>query len=190
MKSWIEFLRRALLERGHLAPLRVHARHDVLDRAVFAGRVHRLEDEQQGPAVLGVEHVLLFGQPSNAALEDIAGLALVQLQATGVARIEVLEPEALAFGDAVWVDILLDTVENFFSRHAAALFLEAQSAPLDCGLKISTTRLYGRSVIAVTVADLTRSIFVQAQRKPDLENARLSPYARSSGIRAPVICLQ
>ena len=47
--------------------LRIDARHDVLDRAVFAGRVHRLEDEQQGPAVLGIEHVLLFGQPRGAA---------------------------------------------------------------------------------------------------------------------------
>jgi hypothetical protein len=121
----VELLRRGLLEREHLAALRIDARHDVLDRAVFAGRVQRLEDEQQGPAVLGVEHILLFRQPCNAALEELRGLALVQLQATGVARIEVLEPEALAFGDAEWVDVLLYTVEDLLPRHATAPFVQA-----------------------------------------------------------------
>ena len=43
-----------------LAALRVDAGHDVLDGAVFAGRVHRLEDHQQGQRVLGVEPVWCF----------------------------------------------------------------------------------------------------------------------------------
>ena len=119
----VELLRRGLLERGHLAPLRIDARHDVLDRAVFAGRVHRLEDQQQGPAVLGVEHVLLFRQPRGAALEELRSLALVQLQAAGVTRIEVVQPEALAFGNAERVDVLPYEVANFFSRHGREIRL-------------------------------------------------------------------
>ena len=37
--------------------------------------------------------------------------------------------------------------------------------------QISTTRLYDRCVSTVTLADLARSVFAQAQRKPDLKNA-------------------
>ena len=126
----VEFLRRRLLERGYLAPLRIDAGHDVFDRAVLAGRVHRLEDQQQGPAVLGVKHVLLFRQPRNAALEEVRGVALVQLQAAGVARIEVLQAEALAFGDAERVDVFLYPIEDFFSRHAPPPpFVKSQSTP-------------------------------------------------------------
>src|SRR5690242_3856262 len=33
-------------------------------------RVHRLENEQQRPGILGVEHALLFGEPLRAALEE------------------------------------------------------------------------------------------------------------------------
>jgi hypothetical protein len=43
------------LERVHLAALRIDPRHHVLDRAVLAGGVHRLEDQQHAPLVLGVE---------------------------------------------------------------------------------------------------------------------------------------
>jgi hypothetical protein len=120
----VEFFRRRLLEREYLAALRIDARHDVLDRAVFAGRVHRLKDEQQGPAILGVEHVLLLRQQCNAALQDFCGFALFQLQAARVARIEILEPEALALGDAEWVDVLLYTLEAFF-------FFACRNRPLE-----------------------------------------------------------
>ena len=123
----VELLRRGLLERGHLAPLRIDAGHDVFDRAVFASRVHRLEHKQQGPAVLGVKDVLLFRQPRNAALEEVRGVALVQLQAAGVPRIEVLEAEAFAFGDTERVDVFLYTIEDFLSRHAPPPFVKAQS---------------------------------------------------------------
>ena len=68
--------RRRLLERGHLAALRIDARHDVLDRAVLAGRIHRLEDEQQRPAVLRVQHVLLLGEPLHAARRSSAASPL------------------------------------------------------------------------------------------------------------------
>src|SRR5262249_52806575 len=54
----IEILGRRRLERKYLATLRIDPGHDVLDRAVLPRRVHGLEDEQDGPAVLGIEHVL------------------------------------------------------------------------------------------------------------------------------------
>ena len=76
----VELLRRGLLERGHLAALRIDAGHDVLDRAVLAGRVHRLKDQQQGPAILGVEHVLLFRQPLSAFARSSAASPLSSLR--------------------------------------------------------------------------------------------------------------
>ena len=43
-----------------LYPLRVDAAHDVLDRAVFTGGVHGLEDEQETMAILGIHLLLEF----------------------------------------------------------------------------------------------------------------------------------
>ena len=41
-------------ERGiDLAPLRIYSRHDVLDGSIFAGRIHRLEDQKHSPSVPG-----------------------------------------------------------------------------------------------------------------------------------------
>src|SRR5262249_44794475 len=54
----IELLVRRLLERVDLAAGRIDARHDGADRAVLAGRIHRLEDEQEGPGVRRVELAL------------------------------------------------------------------------------------------------------------------------------------
>src|SRR5262249_18441052 len=116
----IEVFPRGLLEREHLAALRIDARHDVLDGAVLAGRIHRLKDEQQRPAVLGVEHVLLFGEPLDAAREQISCLALAQLKTARVTRIDTLQTKAFALGDAEWFKIFLDAIEDFSSRHGAA----------------------------------------------------------------------
>jgi hypothetical protein len=56
-------------------------------------------------------------------LEEVGRLTLVQLQATGVAGIEVLQLEAPAFCDAERMDVFLDAVEDFFSRHGATSLL-------------------------------------------------------------------
>ena len=113
----VEVFPRGLLEREHLASLRIDARHDVLDGAVLARRIHRLKHKQQGPAVLRVEHVLLFREPLGAASEKFGRLALAQLQAAGVCRIDALQAEALALDNAEWVDVLLDAVQDLLSRH-------------------------------------------------------------------------
>ena len=47
-----------LLETGDVASLGVHAGHDVLDQAVFAGGVHGLKDQQDRPLVLRVKFFL------------------------------------------------------------------------------------------------------------------------------------
>ncbi len=121
MKVVVEILRRGLLERKHLATLRIDARHDVLDGAVLAGRIHRLKHQQQRPAVLGVEHVLLLGEPLGAALEQIRRVVLVEIEAAGVGGIEILQAKALALGNAERVDVVLDALEDLVSCHDASL---------------------------------------------------------------------
>ena len=44
-------------EAEHLAALGIHARHHMADRAVFAGGVHALKDQQQRPVIRGVMRV-------------------------------------------------------------------------------------------------------------------------------------
>src|SRR5262245_49033470 len=100
----------------------------MLDRAVLAGCIHRLEDEQQRPPVLGVKHVLLLCEPLCASLKEFGRLALLQLQPTGVARIIVLQPKALAFCDPERLNILLDAIEDLFSRHGITSLLGRQSS--------------------------------------------------------------
>ena len=98
----VEFLGGRRLERRHLAALRIHARHHVLDRAVLAGGVHRLEDEQHGPAILRVEPVLQLregGAPENERL--LRARLLLGAQAAGVARIGVLQRESASMIDAI-----------------------------------------------------------------------------------------
>ena len=71
-----EFLRRRGLEAYNLAPLRVHAGHDVLDDPVLPRRVHRLEYQEQGVGVLRVEDVLQRGKFDDVGLEFPRGVFL------------------------------------------------------------------------------------------------------------------
>ena len=73
----IKILGRRRLEGVDLTALRIDPRHDVLDGAVFAGRVHSLKDKKNRPFVLRVKHVLQFGEGSNADLESFLGPRLV-----------------------------------------------------------------------------------------------------------------
>src|SRR5262245_5234152 len=90
----VELLGRGRLEREHLAAGRVDAREHVLDDAVLAGRVHALEEEQRGPAVLRVETLLQLAQALDAVRQ--ARLGRVLADPARVARIDVGELEALA----------------------------------------------------------------------------------------------
>src|SRR5215469_2207345 len=97
----------------------------MLDRAVLPGCIHRLEHEQQRPAILGVKQVLLLCEPLGALLEELGRLALSELQPAGVAGIKVLQLKALAFCDAERLSVLLDAIEDLFSRHRV-------TSPQDC----------------------------------------------------------
>jgi hypothetical protein len=56
--------------------LRVHARHHVLDRAVLARRIHRLEHAQQRPSGIGVEQRLQLRQPRHGGFQQRLPLRL------------------------------------------------------------------------------------------------------------------
>ena len=93
----VELLGGGMLEAGDLAALGVDARHDVLDRAVLAGGVHRLEDEQDRPAIGRVEPVLGLGQRRDVLGEDLLGeplaLGLGQRGVAGPRGVVILEPD-------------------------------------------------------------------------------------------------
>ena len=103
-KSWSSSSAEGCLKAWTSHPLRVDARHDVLDRAVLARRVHRLEDQQHRPAVLGVELLLQLGEALHAELQQRLGLLFVDVEPGGVAGIVVGEMEAFAFAYPVTVD--------------------------------------------------------------------------------------
>src|SRR5262249_10890557 len=72
----VEILVGRLLEAVDLAALRFDARHDVLDRAVLAGRVHRLQDLQQREGVTRPEQFLGPGQLLQVLGQELVGLFL------------------------------------------------------------------------------------------------------------------
>ena len=74
-------------------PVRVHARHHVLDRAVLARGVHRLEDQQQRPAILRVEHLLQLAQALDVLRERRPGLLLFESE--GVLRVDAAQRKPL-----------------------------------------------------------------------------------------------
>src|ERR1700730_910987 len=81
---------RRFFERKYLTALRIDARHDVLDCAVLTGCIHRLKNEQKRPAALGVENLLRLREIGDASREEQGRIALVELQFTSGARIEIL----------------------------------------------------------------------------------------------------
>ena len=92
----VEFFAGGRLERNDLAALRIDAGHDVLDGAVFSRRVHRLKNQQHGPAVLGIEHVLQLGENFDAhGSASLARGLSSDCEVPGVAGIEVLQTKAL-----------------------------------------------------------------------------------------------
>ena len=89
-------------EGKHLAALRIHARHDVLDGSILARRIHRLEDQKHRLAILRVKHVLQFRERLDTVLQRLFRARFVRgLQFGGVARIKILEPKFLPVGDAI-----------------------------------------------------------------------------------------
>src|SRR5437016_8039764 len=69
-KIMIQFLGAGMFETENLASLRIDARHHVLDGAVLAGSVHRLENQQDGVLVAGVQHALQRAELLSVFLEQ------------------------------------------------------------------------------------------------------------------------
>jgi hypothetical protein len=67
----IELFARWLLERAHIAALRIHAAHHVLDGAILPGCVHRLEHNEYGMRIAGPKQFLRLGQFQPIALQKI-----------------------------------------------------------------------------------------------------------------------
>jgi hypothetical protein len=74
----------------------------MLDGAVLAGGIHRLEDQQHRPAVLGVQALLQLREHLHAEREQLLGPRLgLGREVARVIRIDVLEAELLAVGQAI-----------------------------------------------------------------------------------------
>src|SRR5262249_22595621 len=71
-------------------------------------------------AVVTVECCVLFCEPLGAASEKFGRLALAQLQAAGVSRVDAVQAKALALGDAEGINVFLDAVQDLSSRHGVA----------------------------------------------------------------------
>ncbi len=76
----VQLLLRGALEGVDLAALRIDAGHHRPDRRILAGRVHRLEDQQQGPAVVGIEQLLQLLQVADAVGEQGLRDRLVEVE--------------------------------------------------------------------------------------------------------------
>src|ERR1700730_13390835 len=93
----IELLGGGLLEVMDVHAFGVETTHDMLDRAVLAGRVEALEDEQHPDGALGRESVLVVGKKADALGKPGTGLRLAA-QPVGGAGVEVsAQPH-----DAAW----------------------------------------------------------------------------------------
>src|SRR5262249_38158046 len=57
------------LKGKNLTALRVDAGHDMLDRAVLPGRIHRLKDQQYRPTILSIKPILQLGEQRDPRRE-------------------------------------------------------------------------------------------------------------------------
>jgi hypothetical protein len=94
----------------------------MLDRAVLTGCIHRLEDEQHGPFVLGVELVLQFGERLHAHGQGLFESRFVfTCKLKRVARVDVLKPKVFAFGDAERIGNSSGCFDDLFCFHNGCL---------------------------------------------------------------------
>jgi hypothetical protein len=91
------FLGARLLETEHRRALRIHAAEQVADDAILAGRVERLQDDQQRLVAVGVEQGLQLGHARDVFL-DLRQRLFRRGMATGVRRVDGGQLEFLARG--------------------------------------------------------------------------------------------
>jgi hypothetical protein len=66
----LQFFGAGFLETEYPTALRVYARHHVPDSAILPGRIHALENQQNGITVRGVEHALQRTEFLDVALNN------------------------------------------------------------------------------------------------------------------------
>ncbi len=88
------FFGAGLLETVHVDALRVHAGHHVLHCAVFAGRIHALQHDQQRVRAHRREHVLQLREARDVVLQ-LPGRVALALEAAGCGGIVVAQPQAM-----------------------------------------------------------------------------------------------
>ena len=101
----------------------------MLDDAVLAGGIHRLENREHRPAVLRVKHVLQVGELLDAVLQHLLGLALVDREACGIAGIGIRQPELFGIVDAVFAGEGFD-LHGATSRRRGAFDKSVQAGAL------------------------------------------------------------
>ena len=83
------------LEAVDVYALWIDAGHDVLDRAVFSGRVERLKNDDDGIFAAGPQHVLRGGQARNVFQQRRLGLFFI-FEAGRVRGVKVLQTYLLS----------------------------------------------------------------------------------------------
>src|SRR6266550_4187275 len=172
----------------------------MLDRAVLARGVYRLEDQQHRPVVLGIEHVLKLGERIDAHRQRFLGARLVlRRQVEAVPRIDVLQAETV-IGHAERLGKfarLLDYSFHIFVVHGFTSFFVAPLSSLFSltfyvrgeGVRASGRcpgrSLAKRNIFSTSTASCLRSLSTLARRMRDKAlsflrlrmNARRSPAA-------------
>src|SRR5437870_11260384 len=114
----IQFFGRRSLERVDLTALRVHARHDVLDDAVLASCIHRLQNQQESPPVLCIKFALQLAQLRDTLLQGGSGL-LSGTQFPGVCEVKISQPKLLPILDPISCTKFSEVFHGWHLRHQA-----------------------------------------------------------------------
>ncbi len=99
-----QFLGRRVGKAEDVAALRIDARHDVLDAAVLAGRIHGLEDDEDGVAVGRVEQLLQVAHALHVRFQQVLVLVLAGIDRLD-ARRPAVELHLRVGGDAIVLDL-------------------------------------------------------------------------------------
>src|SRR5215831_1768717 len=90
----------------------------MLNGSVFAGCVHRLEDEKDRPVILGIEHVLQFAEYLHSDLQCFLRARLVfGFEPQSIAWIDFFEFEFLSVCDPEWFREFACSFDDFLGLH-------------------------------------------------------------------------
>ena len=123
----IQFFVTGRFEGVDIAALRIHARHDVLDDAIFSCGVHALKNEQKRPPVLRVKHFLEVAEAGDAVFEQVLCGVLV-LDVVPICGIVILQAKLFAFGNTVRFDDARAFLQQFVVFHGAGSVVQRRDA--------------------------------------------------------------